>query len=802
LLQHIAFIWLLSDDSAYGVYVPAIDHEIKRERVKAILSSQGFTVEDAKSDYASEWQQGIVASHPEKNDEEIKQSVNEAYRQADVMPGSNFGINVGKTIQEADQQASKIISQEEQAELPYLDEQRKQEIRNGILTIHLAATIVHEAVHAQGSMGEGPSEAAEADISTDLLQAFNEQQKTKAVEKTKQKFQADPTFSPDQMSQIEEWVRETYPDLHMDKAASSWYESAIRKHDIRKESQSGAQFTVTSDPSPDVGPAAWSGVFWGSGFGPIESMLQRQRVTDRFQFDNIVERQMREMEKAKWSLEVDTTEHTEDLLDKDRQPLKGYRTTEELMEERRTKPLMVPVPKESSAKGVTKVAYAGESGSAFGWFQNLNLPMGERVIPWAAAKYMTMMNWVEQHSGESTVRDLPRYNPEYDRKGFYMRWKEPRFSLELWDRMIGERPLFMTSPARRFAKKNDNDDTLMMGLILESAVEAINSGRIMATRFVATPDIAPHIMRFFQPDEDISTATFDQCGDMIPIWVSLSSIPEEKLTRAEEYASGRSSSWEDEALHDKICGIAEARHAAITTIIATVKNACKNYGVNDVYVVGGFPRALAMNESWANIKDLDFSSAWADQCLKVGGLVAEELGAINMEIFHRTMTLSWEWMGMKCDFRGMIATVDVREQMREKNISTTPLHMDVYSRDFTVNMLIYSMKEGKIYDVSKTAKKDLDAKLLRTYFDADGSVQRNPIIILRAIKYLVRYDFNLDPSLSEAMKKHADLVFDGRYSDERLAFARSELLAEGKEKATALMEQYGLERLIEMEKED
>jgi tRNA nucleotidyltransferase/poly(A) polymerase len=150
--------------------------------------------------------------------------------------------------------------------------------------------------------------------------------------------------------------------------------------------------------------------------------------------------------------------------------------------------------------------------------------------------------------------------------------------------------------------------------------------------------------------------------------------------------SFRLGSGEGEKLIEELTKYSEIRDAIFKEIIEAVRNICKEYGVNDIYLVGGYPRDLVLGSSPV---DLDFSGAWPNQCVKVGGLTAERLGVGDTDFYHRTMTLSFEYKGVKVDFRGNYTPLEIRKNLREKGIKTTPLNIDIYNRDFTINMFIY-----------------------------------------------------------------------------------------------------------------
>jgi hypothetical protein len=814
LLKNIAFIWNLSDQSAFGVYIPALDQAIKEERVKKVLRQKGYEIQDQGQPGG-----GFTAIHQQKPKDQIDREVQETYKQLDMMPGTNFGINVNKIVSESQQQAKSMVEGIKKAGIP-LDPQGEQEIMNGVQTIHLAGTIVHEAVHAQGSTSEGPSEQAEMDITNHLLQVFTEQQRQKAVARAKNTPQQAPSVmeNPTVQGKFDEYVKKMFPEFHASKGASiepSWFRLASNVLGFDKSAQYGAQFMKTN-PREEIGPAPWVGELWDAGVGAIEVMLGKFRRATPFSNNNSLEKQMREREKQRWGTKVDANESEEELLGKDREPLVAYKSTETLLEDKRTKPLMMPV--KAATEGTVKTAYfmeGDESEFNFGALSNVMTPLGgvdhpisERVLTGPRADADLFCDWEQ-------IRKLPRYNPEYQdnfgsNKGPYYVWKDWALEPQTWDDIMEQKNRFMQRSLVASAKPEGEKrmpiskmDTIALVHVLLAAHDKIEMGGIKGTRFFCTNHVAPRLEEFFENDKDMRVDIFNGGGDGLAyVWVVNSSIGREYVEKAEAWASGKSKAIGDHNVFDYIVGLASFRKEVITALIDLVTEVCRQYGVTDVYVVGGFPRSLAMKESWDSIHDLDFSGSWPSQCLKIGGAVAEQIGITDVEIFHRTMTMSWQHMGIKCDFRGDAAPIDVRDLMRKEGIKTTPLNLDVYSRDFTINMFVYSLADRKVYDVTKLGEQSIKDKIIRTFFDPNTIVQKCPLIILRAIKYAVRYGFRIKDDLSDAMKRHSDLVFDGRYSDERLSKALSELLSEGKEKAVGLIEEYNVGRLLSLGGDD
>jgi poly(A) polymerase/tRNA nucleotidyltransferase (CCA-adding enzyme) len=150
-------------------------------------------------------------------------------------------------------------------------------------------------------------------------------------------------------------------------------------------------------------------------------------------------------------------------------------------------------------------------------------------------------------------------------------------------------------------------------------------------------------------------------------------------------------------------------------------------------------------------------------------------------------------MGVKCDFKGNFTPVEVRKMLRQEGLPTTSLNMDVYARDFTMNMLVYDIRNGTIYDVCKQSIKDVENNIIRTYFkDVDELIRQNPLIILRALKYVIRYDFLMDSDLRRSVTENQQLLFESDVSRERIGMGFLELISENENQAIQTLKEYGL----------
>ena len=744
LLASIGFIFNFSNQGAYGVYLPALDDKIKREKIKSVLKQEGCKI-DEKPDGS------FRAYGEEKAPEEIQKEIDTMDAKLNQEGGHVFGINMNRVLMasKADANAMNMTNQEDV---------------NDIVMLHLGATIAHEAVHAKGSTSEGPSEQVEQAFFSFALPIINQ----KRLDKHKTSGNTNE-FAPLIITPYRRG------------ASKGWYKKAQNAFPI------GAQFSTNTPEAYKHFSTFNNGLMFGDmGKAPIESMLEGKRdLVDVPMRDFPLEKKINLVNANLPAIQVDKEDFImEVLLEKDRKEYQGYSLTEKLLEDRRPKPIILP--KTASSNSMKKYA------TLFGWMNNLDLLYRERVQATTPGQDfeddgLLTMDW-------KAIRKLPRYN--YD--GQMYRYVEPRFQAQLWDKMIAERPSSFINPARRFAQTKNVDVSAIVN-ILDVIANGIFLKKIMGTRLICSEDILPFVKKFFKNNEEIKVIEFEatqfqEYKDVVPVWICNNSIPLTKMKCAEEYVRKKDTSEASKNIFDYITGKSLfLKKEIISDILAMAKNICTEYQIKDIFVVGGFPRSIAMKESWDNVHDLDFASAWPSQCIKFGGMLADALKVKDTQLFHRTMTLSWEWMGVKCDFKGNFSTVDVRNLLRKNNIKTTSLNLDIYGRDFTINMLIYDINKKVAYDVCKQSVEDIKRKTIRTYFpETDRIVKNNPIIILRAIKYMIRYDFIPEHELSMSMKHYKDLLFDGKYSKERIGIGFLELIAENKEKLKQVLDEYEL----------
>lgn len=90
-------------------------------------------------------------------------------------------------------------------------------------------------------------------------------------------------------------------------------------------------------------------------------------------------------------------------------------------------------------------------------------------------------------------------------------------------------------------------------------------------------------------------------------------------------------------------------------------------------------------------------------------------------------------------------------------VFTKSLKEDVTRRDFTINAL-YLSKDLKVIDYVN-GKLDIEFKLLRMIGDPNTRLKEDPLRIIRAYRFCLDYQLQLDIELESAITNNSDLLF-------------------------------------------
>lgn len=561
-------------------------------------------------------------------------------------------------------------------------------------------------------------------------------------------------------------------------SSSNWYKTA-QQH-VPFYAPSGSDLTGRHGGwSGNLqGQSDWSMLTRQNQNLPLELMLDRRNQfplpKGLSQEHDSLELQLRKNTVDDWKLDPNLI--FEELLREGRtDDGAGYKTLEQLLEDQRPHPLMRPIKKASK---ISKYA------TVFGWYNNLEISDGS-TIPGMGDRVMAWDDRDECFSQEEDwIKAQPRYNPEYDIKGFYYRYIDPRLKPELWDTSV--RDLANTSPAKRFAQKNG------LGFIIDSLRKLrthILQGKIKATRLICSEDILKIVEKSMSNAVSIGIFKIGEKDNEVvySCWL-YKDIDVNEIEKIEQAIQDKDEKCSE--LMSKLIGCKSTLSESVDEIMSVAKDVAEDYELYDVYSIGAYARERSFGDKTPEVEELDFTSDSPTNCLKMGYLIAEKLGE-KAKLNKKNKYLSFNYKGIPVYFNGGDRSSFIEENMSNSGIEThSNIMHDICNKDFTINMQAYSPASGVVTSVFG------NEKVIKTLFDADTIVSLNPFIILRAIYLSVRYHLPIDQELDKAIFKYTETLSE-KYPIEMLQFAKNKIESLGKEEAQSIFKKYELDNILD-----
>ena len=196
-------------------------------------------------------------------------------------------------------------------------------------------------------------------------------------------------------------------------------------------------------------------------------------------------------------------------------------------------------------------------------------------------------------------------------------------------------------------------------------------------------------------------------------------------------------------------------------VVDVLKSAIKgSYYEQKLYIVGGFVRNELLGE---DPKDIDVVvEGGPDAGMDAATFIAKKLEVYKPEsnpvLFptYGTAKLSIPVEGKSFDVEFVAPRKERYEPgSRKPSVSPGTLRDDALRRDFTINALFKNLMTGEILDLSGRGLKDLKDRVLNTTGDADWIFSEDPLRILRAVRFTLKYNLRLPLTVIRAIKKAA-----------------------------------------------
>lgn len=211
-----------------------------------------------------------------------------------------------------------------------------------------------------------------------------------------------------------------------------------------------------------------------------------------------------------------------------------------------------------------------------------------------------------------------------------------------------------------------------------------------------------------------------------------------------------------------------------------IYNVLNNKGCK-VFFIGGALRDIVLNkfhDTNKKIKDWDIATTSRyelldksfNKMLKVSerGKIVSKVGRVELLIPSiETTAVS---INRK---RFEVTPLNARE--KDNIIFTEDIYEDLCGRDFTINSMAYNKEIGLIYKYKNGEGKDIDCfedilnKVIRCTSDPCLSIEKNYFIMLRAIRFAISLNFQIEENTFNAIKEKApnvSLINKGKVSKE------------------------------------
>lgn len=173
---------------------------------------------------------------------------------------------------------------------------------------------------------------------------------------------------------------------------------------------------------------------------------------------------------------------------------------------------------------------------------------------------------------------------------------------------------------------------------------------------------------------------------------------------------------------------------------------------------------------------------------------ADLTGARPPVIFERFGTAQVALPGRLVEFVTARAE-SYRSESRKPDVRPASLDEDLRRRDFTINTLLMDFK-GKVED-RLGARRDLDARIIRTPTDPLHTFADDPLRMLRAVRFAAELGFELAPGLLPAMRELRSRLAPPVISVERISDELRKMLASPRPKlALELLDEAALLEVI------
>lgn len=256
-------------------------------------------------------------------------------------------------------------------------------------------------------------------------------------------------------------------------------------------------------------------------------------------------------------------------------------------------------------------------------------------------------------------------------------------------------------------------------------------------------------------------------------------------------------------------------HGRSIALMKFLSGVARRLGVAEhIYVVGGAVRNFLIDQP---IKDIDIvvdsvglegkDSAWFAKELQKAIPARSNLVTNQYGVAIITVAGDWDLDGFPMKGE-VIEIANARKESyggaegkgyKPHMVEPATIEEDLARREFTFNTLLWRLEHlthgpehAEVLDLLGTGRRHLEEGILQTPADPDKTFGDDPTRMLRAIKFVAKYNFKVPPDLAEAIRRNASKLSGMPWDAVRKILIDDILDAPNPRRSIALMQDLGL----------
>jgi len=194
--------------------------------------------------------------------------------------------------------------------------------------------------------------------------------------------------------------------------------------------------------------------------------------------------------------------------------------------------------------------------------------------------------------------------------------------------------------------------------------------------------------------------------------------------------------------------------------VQRLREFCDLHKIETLFVAGDWPREMMLGDD-RGVTKIEVAVAFSDEAILLGRLFASEFLGVVAETDDTAEKVQIVWpqngASINIEFQGHppyshIDDHEIKDHLRNEHIDMTPLMRNVLSRSFTVDAVVFDLKDGQFRDPTGKAFNDIDDKRIRSIIPPGLLVKHRPTVVFDALDLKYKHDLKISSDLTHRLE--------------------------------------------------